>query len=208
MILGYRHAGAGRQVEVSGDALSYGTHCEIRRLLNGEPGVYGPHSIAIWELRMVREPGQDIDESLERDDALRRNVALLQRHEDILLGTGWIDRDHIDKIVIRAWSRRLGIRMDRNEPTMLDVARNHAAVLVKIHGFALEFDSGDLSPHESQMWRQLLYRRGATTIRIANTDIRVPHEWSVELNGHRVSELEGDFDAWLVRALHDVTARL
>ena len=72
----------------------------------------------------------------------------------------------------------------------------------------LEFDSGALSPHETQMWRELVYRRGPTTIRIVNTDIRVPHEWSVELNDRRVSELQGDFDAWLVNALRELSGTL
>jgi hypothetical protein len=43
VILGYRSARAARQVEVSGDPSGYRTHCEIRRLLDGEPGAYDPH---------------------------------------------------------------------------------------------------------------------------------------------------------------------
>ena len=208
-ILGYRNTRAARQVEVSGISYGYGTHCEIRRLVDGEPGEYGAHSIAIWELQMVREPRIEREEQSEREGALRQNVALLKRHEDILRGTGWIDRDKIDRIVTRAWARRLGIRLgNRNEPTMLDLARNHAAFLVSAHGFTLEFDSGALSPHETLMWQELVYRRGPTTIRIANTDIRVVHEWSVELNGRRVSELQGDLDAWLVEVLRNVSQGL
>ena len=206
VILGYRNPRAARQVEVSGNPEGYGTHCEIRRLLDGEPGEYGPHSIAIWELRMVREPGQDPDEPQERDAALRRNTALLRRHEDILDGTGWIDRDHIERVVSGEWFGKLGIfPPGRDEPSMLDVARRHADLLVKAHGFTLEFDSDALSPHETQMWRELRYRRGDTTIRIVNSDIRVQLEWSLQMNGRSITELRGDFEEWLVEALNKVT---
>jgi len=205
VILAYRNLRAARQVEVSGNPAGYGTHCEIRRLLDGEPGEYGAHSIAIWELRMVREPGRDPDEPMERDAALRRNASLLRRHEDILGGTGWIDRDRIERVVNDEWFGKLGIfPPGRDAPSMLDIARRHAAVLVKAHGFALEFDSDALSPHETQMWRELRYRRGDTTIRIVNSDIRVQSEWSVEMNDRTITELRGDFEEWLVEALHEV----
>ncbi len=206
VILGYRNPRAARQVEVSGNPEGYGTHCEIRRLVDGEPGEYGPHSIAVWELRMVREPGQDPDEPQDRDAALRRTATLLRRHEDILDGTGWIDRDRIERVVSGDWFVKLGfLPPGHDAPSMLDIARRHAALLVEAHGFALEFDSDALSPHETQMWRELRYRRGDTTIRIVNTDIRVQSEWSLQVNGRKVTELHGDFEEWVVEALHEVT---
>ena len=58
------------------------------------------------------------------------------------------------------------------------------------------------------MWQELRYRRGSMTICIANTNIRVPNEWTVELSGRRVSELEGDFDGRLAGALLDVSRGL
>ena len=209
VILGYRNPQAGRQVEVSGDPEGYRTHCEIRRLLDGEPGEYGLHNIAVWELRMVREPGQDPDEPFERDAALRRNAALLRRHDDILRGSAWIERERIEEVLNREWFEKRGLSPpDCNAPTMLGIARRHADSLVSTHGFTLEFDSDARSPHEGQMWEELLYRRGDTTIRIVNTDIRVPREWSVQVNGRTVSELHGDFEEWLVEALNVVNIRI
>lgn len=202
VILAYRNARAGRQVEVSGDPGGYRTHCEIRRLVDGEAGQYGRDSVAIWELRMVREPQDDATEPLEREVALRRNADLLKRQRGLLTGFDWIDRDDIRRVVDHEWFGRLGISAPPPDaPTLLERARRIAARLVDEHGFTLEFDGTTLSPHEHQMWRELRYRRGETSIAIVNGDIRVPSEWYVRLDGKIISELKGDFEPWLARTL-------
>lgn len=208
VILAYRNASAGRQVEVSGDPGGYRTHCEILRLVNGEPGGYGADSIAIWELRMVREPQDGAQEPLERDAALRRNAGLLKRQSAIVTGKDWIDRDEIRRVVQREWFGKLGIAApEKDAPSLLDRARHIAAFLVNERGFTLEFDSSTLSPHEHQMWRELRYRRGTTSIAIVNGDVRVQSEWYVQLNGKTVSELSGEFESWLARTLEDLAPR-
>ncbi len=58
------------------------------------------------------------------------------------------------------------------------------------------------------MWLELRYRRRDTTIRFVNSDIRVPREWSVQMNGRLLSTLVGDFEEWLVEVLHQLNRQL
>ena len=78
LILAYRNRRAHRQIEISGTPSGYWTHCEIRRLIDGNPGEYGPHSIAIWELRMMRAFFTNYDEPLDRGETLRDTAKLLR----------------------------------------------------------------------------------------------------------------------------------
>jgi hypothetical protein len=209
VIVAYRHDHAARQVEISADEGSFPVHCEIRRLIDGVPGAYGPDSIADWELRMMRRWFGDDEILVDRDQILRRIATTLRKHADILRGEAWIDRENIDDRWSRQFSRKFGFSpAPRGTPGRLEIARERAAFLVAKHGFVLEFDSSTLSPHESEMWRKLRYRRGDTTVEIANTDIRVPDEWSVRVNGVVVSAAFEDWDQALAEALAEVSRRI
>ena len=58
------------------------------------------------------------------------------------------------------------------------------------------------------MWRTLRYRRGDTTVVINNSDIRVPHEWTVRLNDEVIGENWDDFEQGLTEALDEVARRI
>jgi hypothetical protein len=92
-IIAFRNDSAARQVEVSGRSLGSRFHCEIRRLLDGEPGSYETDSISHAELERVREPAtpREVYRSFEEDVA--HTIALLRRHGDLLRGESWIESD-------------------------------------------------------------------------------------------------------------------
>jgi hypothetical protein len=70
-------------------------------------------------------------------------------------------------------------------PGWLAEAREVGNVLVERHGFELVFDSDTLSPHETQLWYSLTYRRGETTIEITLGDLRLD-EWFVRIDGKTI----------------------
>ena len=210
LILAFRNPRAARQVEISGDPFGYLAHCEIRRLIDDEPGAYGADSIADWELRMMQREGGDDAILLERDRIVRRIAQTLGGRADILRGEAWIDREDIDRTWSRNFSRKFGFPpAPRGTPDRLDTARERAEFLVRQYDFVLEFDSSTLSPHESEMWRTLRYRRGDSVVEIANTDIRIPGEWSVRVNGTTlISGDVADWDHAITAALAEVKRRI
>ena len=216
LVLGYRNLRAARQVEISGHADSYVTHCEIRRLVDGAPGAYGAESIGDWELRMMRRWFGDDQSLFERRANLQRiETTLRERGADIIRGNAWIDRQDIDRTRDRQFVRKFGPPppskiVESRHP--LDIARRRAAFLVTEHGFVLDFDSHALSPHEWDLSDRLRYRRGDMTVEICNGDVRAADEWTVRVNG---ADVGGDYRAWgkdwdkaLTDALAEVTRRI
>ena len=205
VIVAFRHERAARQVEISKSG--YQTHCEIRRLINGVPGEYKADSIADWELRMMRRWFGDDKILVDGDLILQRAVKTLRAAATILRGEEWIDRARIDRKYQREFVGKFGGPFPTG-PGLLDIARERASFLVKDHGFVLEFDSSTRSPHEHEMWERLRYRRGDSTIELCNTDIRVPGEWVVKMNGATIIQTWDDFEKALTEGLAEVARRL
>ena len=207
IIVAYRSEQAQRQVEISGVPSGYWVHCEIRRLVEGEADAYRRGSIADWELRLME--GSNDANLFERGAILDRIAGTLRANPAILRGESWIDRQEIDRAAAGSFHRRFGFRpAPAGTPGRLDVARERAAFLVRDFGVALEFDSGNLSPHESEMWLRLRYRRGETTVDIVNSDIRVQDEWAVRVNDTAIPVSFENWDAGLEAALAAVRRQI
>ena len=185
-IIAFRNTAAERVVEVSGQHGGDRFHCEIRRMVNGEPGSYGEHSISHAELERVREPeAAAVFVYRSFEEAVDHNAALLRRHADLLRGESWIERAEIDAAFDRDFFEEFGFTSDHEWPGWLAEAREVASVLVERLGFELVFDSDTLSPHEIQLWYTLVYQRGETTVEIVLDDFRLD-EWFVRLNGETI----------------------
>src|SRR5688500_6654775 len=144
-IIAFRSDAAERQVEVSGRSMGSRFHCEIRRLIDGEPGSYETDSVAHAELERVREPNttDEVYRSFEEDVA--HTIALLRRHGDLLRGESWVEKSDIDDAFNRDFFERHGwTPSDEPSPGWLVEARKIGSVLVERHGFELVFDSDTL----------------------------------------------------------------
>ena len=198
-IVGYRNERAGRQIEVSGREFDR-YHGEIRRLIDGVPGAYREHSFGDWEIREFRErPRKNRGFVPEGVASLTQIAETLKRHPDLLTGEAWLDRDELDA-AFEAGMRRRGLLPKRGHPppppTVADRARR---ILIDELGFAITYDSSALTPHESQMWEEFVFRRGDTTVDLQHTDIRVPDEWWLKVNGSVVAQGIDDIVAALDR---------
>ena len=198
-ILGFRNERARRQIEVSGrDFDRY--HGEVRRLIDGTPGAYRVHSFGDWEIREFRERRQVNRRFVPEGVAsLTQVVQTLKRHPDVLNGEAWLDRDELDA-AFEAGMRRRGLLPKPGSPppppTIEDQAKH---ILISELGFAITYDSSALTPHESQMWEEFVFRREDVTIDLQHTDIRVPDEWWLKVNGAVVAQGIDDIAAELAR---------
>ena len=199
-ILAYRNEHAGRQVEVSGQSDDT-FHCEIRRLVDGVPGPYRVESFGDWEIREFREPEPDDRGFVPSGDAeLAQIVATLKRHIDLLNGEQWLDRAELDAAFENGMRRR-GLLPDvGDERSFPPSVEDHIKrVLTEELGFVNTYDSSMLTPHERQMWEEFRYQRGHTVVELLHTDIRVPGEWSLRVDGNVVAETLDDIVAALPR---------
>jgi hypothetical protein len=72
-------------------------------------------------------------------------------------------------------------------------------VLTEELGFVITYDSTALTPHEQQMWETFRFARGETTVELQHTDIRVPEEWSLRVDGETVARTLDDIVSALTR---------
>ena len=193
-ILAYRNAAAGRQVEVSSQS-GETYHCEIRRLVDGVPGAYRAESFGDWEIRAFREPDPDDRWFVPAGDAtLALIVSTLKRHSDLLRGETWLDRADLDS-AFEAGMRRRGLLPDTADVEELrhsSIEHDVKRVLTEELGFATTYDSSSLTPHERQMWETFRFERGRTVVELSHTDIRVPDEWSLRIDGEVVAQTIDD----------------
>jgi hypothetical protein len=200
-IMAYRNPHAARQVEVSGRSDDT-FHCEIRRLIDGAPGAYGAQSFGDWEIRAFREPEPDERGFVPSGDgALAQIVATLKRHTDLLTGDRWLERAQLDAAFEDGMRRRgllpePGEPMPDRHPSIEDVTKR---VLTEELGFVITYDSTALTPHERQMWETFRFVRGESTVELQHTDIRVPDEWSLRVDGETVAQTLDDIRSVLMR---------
>ena len=197
-ILAYKNEMAGRQVEVSSQS-GESFHCEIRRLVDGVPSVYRVESFGDWEIRSFREPEPDPWFVPTGDAALAHIVATLKRHRDLLTGEAWLDRADLDA-AFEEGMRRRGLLPDVGSPAPAPTVEHEARrVLTGELGFVTTYDTSALTPHERLMWETFRFERGQTIVELAHTDIRVPSEWSLRINGEVVAETIDDILSALAR---------
>ena len=198
-ILAYRNAQAGRQVEVSSQS-GETFHCEIRTLVGGVPGAYRVESFSDWEIRAFREPEpEDRGFVATGDAALALIVATLKHHRDLLTGEGWLDRATLDA-AFEEGMRHRGLLPDigATEPAFT-VEHEVRRVLTGDLGYISTYDTSKLTPHESLMWETFRFERGQAVVELSHTDIRVPSEWSLRIDGKVVAETIDDIRAVLTR---------
>jgi len=71
-------------------------------------------------------------------------------------------------------------------------------------GFSTTYDSSTLTPHERQMWETFRFQRGHTIVELSHTDIRVPLEWSLRIDGEVVAQTLDEIRPALTRLRESV----
>jgi hypothetical protein len=194
----YRNVNSKLQLEICGDTTWF--HCEIRRLINGQPAKYsdkenciGFESLAILESNNKYEHFDYYAGGTTGLDGVLVNTAnLFKRHKAFLTTVNWIDVKKIEQLKDDNFQKKFGSRPDHNRPTFFGELKKQATKLLIGNGYKLLIDSDELSPFDnSGMVYFLTFKKGSKRIKITQVDWRDDYFiYRIEVNDKNVFEID------------------
>jgi hypothetical protein len=194
----YRNDDSKKQLEVCGDTSWF--HCEIRRLVDGQPSKYsdkenciGFESLAILESNNNYEHLDYFAGGLSGLRGVLKNTAsLFQRYREFFTTANWIDVRKIQQLRDDDFEKTFGIRPDDSQPTFFGELKKKVNELLAQNGYDLLVDSDELSPFESSgQYEHLIFIKADKRIKICQADWRDDYFiYRIELNGQKVFEID------------------
>jgi hypothetical protein len=152
-LLIYRNKSSNIQIEISADETWF--HCEIRRIIDGEPAKYSDKENCIgFEDLANLESNNNYDHfdyvltGKGLKVILENTAKLLKRHEDTLTTEKWIDTKRIEQLEDEEFQAKFGFKPsdNKNKPTFFGLVKSHALKLLD-NGYRLILDSSELPPY-------------------------------------------------------------
>lgn len=215
----YRNDNSKLQLEICGDTTWF--HCEIRRLINGQPAKYSDSDNSIgFEALAVLESNNNYEHSdyyaggkTGLTGVLENTAKLFQRHQSFFTTDSWIDVKKIEQLRDDEFEKKFGKRPDHNMPTFFGELKKKATKLLTDNGYKLLIDSDELSPFDSSgMVKYLASQKGNKTIRIAQLDWRDDYfVYYISVDDKKVFEIDisnQDINKAVDRAMQKLTNQL
>jgi len=194
----YRNDYSKLQLEICGDTNWF--HCEIRRVINGEPAKYSDQENCIgFEDLAILESNYDYNHfdyyafgGTGFEGVLRNTVKLFKRYKTFLTTDNWIDVKKIRQIKDEDFQKWAGNRIVPSPRAFFEELKKQAIALLKESGYNLLIDSDELSPFDSSgMVHHLTCEKGNKQIRITQVDWRdVYYMYQIEVNDKKVFEID------------------
>jgi hypothetical protein len=194
----YRNDDSKLQLEICGDTSWF--HCEIRRLLNGQPAKYndkdnciGFESLAILESNNKYEHFDYYAGGTTGLEGVLVNTAnLFKRHKVFLTTNTWIDVKKVEQLCDDEFQKKFGSRPDHNQPTFFGELKKQVTAILSENGYKLLIDSDELSPFDnSSMVSYLTLKKGSKQIKITQVDWRDEYYiYRIEVNNKKIFEID------------------
>jgi hypothetical protein len=197
-LLIYRNKRSNIQIEISADETWF--HCEIRRIIDGEPAKYsdkenciGFEDLAKLESNnnydhfdyVVKEKGLEV--------ILENTAKLLKRHQDILTTEKWIDTKRIEQLIDEEFQAKFGFKPsdNKNKPTFFGLVKSHALKLLN-NGYQLTLNSSELPPYNRESTTEkIILENGEVTLKISQRDWRDDYSnYYLEINRQEMFEID------------------
>ena len=196
----YRNTISQLQLEISADVGYF--HCEIRRLINGQPAKYSDHANCIgFESLAVLESKNNYDHyayfaggDQGLKGVLKNTAALFKRHKAFLTKDVWIDTHKVGQLVDESFFRKFGFRPgdNKDKPTFYGEIKKEASKLLHENGFILISDNGELPPFDYKSATPcIVFKKPGKTVIISANDWR--DSWfiyHIEVNGKQVFQID------------------
>lgn len=194
----YRNDTSKLQLEICGDTTWF--HCEIRRLINGQPSRYSnkENNIGFEDLAILES-----DNNYEHLDyyaggstgllgVLSNTANLFKRHKAFLTTDTWIDIEKIEKLKNESFEKQFVKSSNDNTPTFFHELKTQSAPILLENGYKLIIDSEELSPFDKRgMVDYLTFQKGNKYIKITQVDWRDDYFiYRIEVNGNKVFEID------------------
>lgn len=166
------------QIEICAD--DSWVHCEIRRIVNGQPSKYndnencfGFEDLAILESNNNYEH-MDYFAGASNGKIVLLNIAkLFQRNKIFFTTDSWIDFNRVEELKNMDFQTKFGFIPNKNEQTYFGDLKRQAIKLLIENGYKLTLDSEELSPFDSRrMVKNFVMEKGIQKIKITQQDWR------------------------------------
>lgn len=194
----YRNDNSKLQLEICGDTTWF--HCEIRRLIDGQPAKYSDSDNCIgFEGLAVLESNNSYEHldyfaggSTGLKGVLENTAKLFKRNQNFFTTDNWIDVKKIEQLQDDDFENKFGKRPEKNQPTFFGELKKQATKLLTDNGYKLLIDSDELSPFDSSgMVNYLTFQKGNTTIKIDQLDWRDDYfVYYISVDGNKVFEID------------------
>ena len=194
----YRNDNSKLQLEICGDTTWF--HCEIRRLINGQPAKYSDKENCIsFESLAILESNNNYEHFdyyaggiTGLNGVLANTASLFKRHKIFLTTDNWIDVKKIKQLKDDEFQKKFGSRPDHNQPTFFGELKKQAIKLFSENGYKFLIDSDELSPFDqSGMVDLLTVEKEDKKINITQVDWRDDYFiYRIEVNDKKVFEID------------------
>jgi hypothetical protein len=194
----YRNDNSKLQLEICGDTSWF--HCEIRRLINGQPAKYSDKDNCIgFESLAILESNNNYEHfdyyaggTTGLNGVLTNTANLFKRYKTFLTTDNWIDVKRIEQLRDDDFEKKFGNRPDHSQPTFFGELKKQAIKLFTENEYQLLIDSDELSPFDSSgMIDFLTFEKANNQIKITQVDWRDDYFiYRIEVNGKKVFEID------------------
>lgn len=196
--LTYRNDQSKLQVEVCADEGWF--HCELRRIINGEPAKYndkgnsiGFESLAILESDNNYEHLDYFAGGIGLSKVLQNTADLFRRNKIVFTTDAWVDTKKIERLQDEESQIKFGFKPsdNKNKPTYFGELKKEATKFLIDNGFKVILDTEELSPFDKRkMVANIIYKREEKKIRLAQQDWRDDYFlYNIELNGNQMFQM-------------------
>ncbi|MFN8237444.1 MAG: hypothetical protein U0T77_04685 [Chitinophagales bacterium] len=194
----YRNDSSEIQLEICADESWF--HCEIRRLINGNPADYDDKTnclsfedLAIWE----SENNYDhfdyyVCEQNGLEGVIENTAKLFKRNQRLLTTNIWLDTNKIQDLKDKDFENKFGKLPDRNKPTFFRSLKKEINKLLADTGYTVHLNSDKVSPFDpNSMTNRLILQNKKTKIEISQKDWRDDYYiYEVYKNDNKVFEID------------------
>jgi hypothetical protein len=194
----YRNYTSKLQLEICGDTTWF--HCEIRRLINGQPVRYSDKQNSIgFEDLAILESNNNYEHfdyyaggSTGLPGVLANTASLFKRHKTFFTTDTWIDIEKVEQLKNETFEKQFGKRPINNTPTFFPELKKQVTAILSEKGYKLIIDSQELSPFDkSGMVDYLTFQKGDRQIKITQADWRDDYFiYRIEMNVNKVFEID------------------
>jgi len=175
----YRNNQSKIQIEICADESWF--HCEIRRIINGQPAKYNDsiNTVSFEDLAVLESNNKYnhfdyyTGGSNGLTGVLENTASLLKRNSAFLKTDIWIDVAKIENLKDQKFASQFGKVPDKSKPAFFSKIKNSSINLLTENGYQVILDSDELSPFDNNsMTDKLIFRKANKKIEIAQVDWR------------------------------------
>lgn len=212
----YRNDNSKLQLEISADEQYF--HCEIRRLINGQPAKYSDKDNCIgFESLAIFESDNNYEHfdyfaggSIGLNGVLNNTSNLFKRHKKFFTSDNWIDTKKIQQLEDADFEKKFGQKPDRSEPSYFKQVKKQAVEFLTDKGYELILDSDELAPYDSNgTTKNIILSNQKKTIKFSAEDWRdFYYIFYIEINNKRVFEIDLSKNIDLDKAVSETMNKL